>query len=187
MCIRDSLSTIDPTTILYNSEEVKTMANVNFGNAYIYGGAFDVQSIIFKNIFFKANVTSTKGGSISNDYNLPSISPLFGQFSLKFAGTDLKIQLSYRFSSSKSPLEYSDGGEDSIEETPLLDLDDKGNKMFNGMPSWGVLKFSSSFQISNKTKASLVLDNLLDIHYREFASGISSPGRNLNIVLEHNF
>ena len=185
--ISNDLSTIDPTTILYNSEEVKTMANVNFGNAYIYGGALDIKSLIFENIFFKANLTSTKGRSISNDYNLPSISPLFGQFSLKYAGTDLKIQLSYRFSSSKNPLDYSDGGEDSIEETPFVGLDEKGNKVFYGMPSWGVLKFSSSFQISNKTKASLVLDNLLDIHYREFASGISSPGRNLNIVLEHNF
>ena len=76
-------------------------------------------------------------------------------------------------------VDYSDGGEDSIEETPFVGLDEKRNKVFYGMPSWGVLKFSSSFQISNKTKASLVLDNLLDIHYREFASGISSRSSKL--------
>ena len=128
------------------------MANVNFGNAYIYGGALDIQSLIFENIFFKANFTSTKGGSISNDYNLPSISPLFGQFSLKYAGTDLKIQLSYRFSSSKNPLDYSDGGEDSIEETPFVGLDEKGNKVFYGMPSWGVLKFYPPFKFQIKRK-----------------------------------
>jgi len=31
------------------------------------------------------------------------------------------------------------------------------------------------------------LDNLFDIHYREFASGISAPGRNLNLVLSYKF
>jgi hemoglobin/transferrin/lactoferrin receptor protein len=55
------------------------------------------------------------------------------------------------------------------------------------MPSWGIFKLSSSYEISNNLKATLIFDNIFDIHYREFASGISSPGRNLNIVLEHKF
>ena len=185
--ILNDLTTLDPTTILYNSEEVKTMANINYGNAYIFGGSFDAQSSILKNLFFKASITSTNGGSVKNKYNLPSISPLFGHIALKLVSSDIKIQLSYKFSDSKNPSDYSNGGEDGLEETPLIGIDDKENEIYNGMPSWGVLKFSSSYQISNKTKASLIFDNILDIHYREFASGISSPGRNLNIVLEHNF
>ena len=185
--ILNDLTTIDPTTILYNSEEVKTMANINYGNAYIFGGSFDAQSSILKNLFFKASITSTNGGSVKNKYNLPSISPLFGHIALKLVSSDIKVQLSYKFSDRKNPSDYSNGGEDSLEETPIVGLDDKGNEIYSGMPSWGVLKLSSSYQISNRTKASLIFDNILDIHYREFASGISSPGRNLNIVLEHNF
>jgi hemoglobin/transferrin/lactoferrin receptor protein len=55
------------------------------------------------------------------------------------------------------------------------------------MPYWGVLKISSSYIFSENLKTTLILDNLFDIHYREFASGISAPGRNLNIVLSYRF
>ena len=58
---------------------------------------------------------------------------------------------------------------------------------FNGMPSWSVVKLSSSYEFSNKFKTLLVLDNVFDIHFREFASGISAPGRNLNLVLSYKF
>jgi hemoglobin/transferrin/lactoferrin receptor protein len=96
------------------------------------------------------------------------------------------MQLSYRFSEAKNPEEYSKGGEDGLEETPIIGYQNKA-PIYNGMPSWGVLKFSSKFKLTKNLKTILILDNLLDIHYREFASGISSPGRNLNIVFEYDF
>ena len=179
-------STIDSNTILYNFEEVKTMANVNLGRAYIYGFSFDSESTIFKNIYFKSNITYTEGGSVQRPEPLPSISPLFGSFYLKWIKSNLKMQLAYKFSGSKNPEDYSKGGEDGLEETPILSYVDKIPQYY-GMPSWGVLKLSSSYKLSNNFKATLILDNIFDIHYREFASGISSPGRNLNIVLEHKF
>lgn len=179
-------STIDSNTILYNFEEVKTMANVNLGRAYIYGFSFDSESTIFKNIYFKSNITYTEGGSVQRPEPLPSISPLFGSFYLKWIKSNLKMQLAYKFSGSKNPEDYSKGGEDGLEETPILSYADKIPQYY-GMPSWGVLKLSSSYELSNNFKATLILDNIFDIHYREFASGISSPGRNLNIVLEHKF
>jgi hemoglobin/transferrin/lactoferrin receptor protein len=55
------------------------------------------------------------------------------------------------------------------------------------MPSWSVLKLSSSYSFSKRLNTVIILDNLLDVHYREFASGISAPGRNLNIVLSYQF
>jgi hemoglobin/transferrin/lactoferrin receptor protein len=94
--------------------------------------------------------------------------------------------LSYKFSGSKKPKDYSLGGEDGLEETPLIGYSD-GIAQHYGMPSWRVVKFSSSYKFSDNLKATLIFDNLFDVHYREFASGISSPGRNLNIVLEHKF
>ena len=72
-----------------------------------------------------------------------------------------------------------------LEETPVIF--DGIDFSFNGMPSWGVVKLSSSYEFSNKFKTLLVLDNVFDIHYREFASGISAPGRNLNLVLSYKF
>ena len=184
--ILNDKSTADSKTILYNLEEVKTMANINSGRAYIYGFSFDSELAIFRNIFIKSNITYTEGGSVKNPNPLPSISPLFGSFYLKLVNSNIKMQLSYRFSGSKSPEDYSLGGEDGLEETPLLGYNDQVPQYY-GMPSWGVFKLSSSYKLSPNLKATLILDNLFDIHYREFASGISSPGRNLNLVLEHKF
>ena len=180
-------STEDSGTILYNLEEVKTMANINVGRAaYIYGASFDSEIAILKNLFFKSNITYTEGGSKKTHHPLPSISPLFGSFYLKWIHSRLKMQLSYKFSGSKNPLDYSLGGEDGLEETPILGYKD-GKTEYYGTPSWGVFKLSSSYPLSNNLKATLILDNIFDIHYKEYASGISSPGRNLNVVLEHKF
>ena len=184
--ILNDRTTDSPNTILYNSEEVITMANINKGRAYIYGFSFDSEAKISENFFFKSNLTYTRGGSVKNPNPLPSISPLFGAFYLKWIDSNLKMQLSYRFSEAKNPEEYSKGGEDGLEETPIIGYQNKA-PIYNGMPSWGVLKFSSSFKLTKNLKTILILDNLLDIHYREFASGISSPGRNLNIVFEYDF
>ena len=180
-------STEDSGTILYNLEEVKTMANINVGRAaYIYGVSFDSEIAILKNLFFKSNITYTEGGSKKTHHPLPSISPLFGSLYLNWIHSRLKMQLSYKFSGSKNPLDYSLGGEDGLEETPILGYKD-GKTEYYGTPSWGVFKLSSSYPLSNNLKATLILDNIFDIHYKEYASGISSPGRNLNVVLEHKF
>ncbi len=180
-------STEDSGTILYNLEEVKTMANINVGRAaYIYGASFDSEIAILKNLFFKSNITYTEGGSKKTHHPLPSISPLFGSLYLKWIHSRLKMQLSYKFSGSKNPLDYSLGGEDGLEETPILGYKD-GKTEYYGTPSWGVFKLSSSYPLFNNLKATLILDNIFDIHYKEYASGISSPGRNLNVVLEHEF
>ena len=91
------------------------------------------------------------------------------------------MQLTYKFSQSKSVEEYSFGGEDSLEETPHVY--ENGEIKYLGMPKWGIFQLSSLFRVSKKIKAQLLLDNIFDIHYREFASGISSPGRSLNLML----
>jgi len=183
--IINDTSTEDKSTIIFNSEEVITMANVNKGSAYIYGGTLDLKAHLYSNLLFTGNLTYTEGASVKNAHPLPSISPFFGYFSLKFLFKKSETQLAYRFSNSKNSDKYSIGGEDGLEETPEIfqGLD----SYFYGMPSWSILKLSSSYEFSNNFKTILILDNIFDLHYREFASGISAPGRNLNVVLSYKF
>ena len=183
--IINDTSTEDKSTIIFNSEEVITMANVNKGSAYIYGGTLDLKAHIYSNLLFTGNLTYTEGASVKNDHPLPSISPFFGYFSLKLLFKKSETQLAYRFSNSKNADKYSIGGEDGLEETPEIfqGLD----SYFYGMPSWSILKLSSSYKFSDNFKTTLILDNIFDLHYREFASGISAPGRNLNAVLSYKF
>ena len=182
--VLDDTSTTDSKTILFYNEEVTTMANVNKGNGYIYGSTLDIKKSLNKSVILNGNITYTYGKNTELDQFIPSISPLFGRLSLNFKYDKSESEISYKFSGSKSPDKYSLGGEDGLEETPIAyDL----KYGFHGMPSWGVFKISSSYIFSKKLKTILILDNLFDIHYREFASGISAPGRNLNIVLSYRF
>ena len=68
----------------------------------------------------------------------------------------------------------------------ILSIDENGNPIYGGMPKWGIFQLSSLVKINSKTYLQVLLDNIFDIHYREFASGISSPGRSLNLKLTLN-
>ena len=76
---------------------------------------------LLESFAFKANLTYTHGGSVDSHHPLPSISPLFGHLTLRYiVGKSSDFEFSYRFSSSKNPDKYSIGGEDGLEETPVI-------------------------------------------------------------------
>ena len=177
----DDTTTQNPITVLYDNEEVITMGNYNLGNSSVYGFNFDANYSFDEYFYLIGNLTYTKGDIVYNDYPMPSIPPLFGSLKLRFQKNNFNIQLKYKFSQSKSADDYSFGGEDSLDETPFVYED--GEIKYLGMPKWGIFQLSSLFRVSKKMKAQLLLDNIFDIHYREFASGISSPGRSLNLML----
>ena len=178
----------EDSTILFDDEYVQTMANFNLGSSNIYGGNFDFKAKVFDNIVLDGSLTYTKGSSFKDILPMPSIPPIFGILKLKLLKEKYKFQLSYRFSGSKNPDSYSKGGEDGLDETPLI-ISENGEKEYLGMPSWGVFQISSLFKtrfFKRPIDVKVVLDNIFDIHYREFASGISSSGRSLNLVVLFN-
>ena len=174
--------------ILYDEELVQTMANFNLGNSNIYGGNFDFKTRVLDNILINGSITYTKGSNLKDMLPMPSIPPLFGNIKFKILNEKSQYQLSYKFSGSKDPSTYSIGGEDGLDETPVT-IDSNGNIQYLGMPSWGVFQLSSLFKtnlLKRPIDFKIILDNIFDIHYREFASGISSPGRSLNLVAIFN-
>ena len=53
-----------------------------------------------------------------------------------------------------------------------------------GYPSWWVLDAQIGYSYSENSKLNIGVFNILDIHYKTFASGISSPGRSLMLSLK---
>ena len=170
--------------VLYDEEYVQTMANFNLGSSNIYGGNFDFKTKIISNILLDGSATYTKGSVQRDILPMPSIPPFFGNIKLKLLNEKSQYQISYRFSSSKDAKTYSIGGEDGLDETPAI-INQNGDIQYTGMPAWGVLQFSGLFKtklLERSVDLKIIFDNIFDIHYREFASGISSPGRSLNLV-----
>ena len=174
-------STKDDSTIIYNNEEVKTTANKNLGNRYIFGGSFDSYFTFSKNIFFKNSITITEGNKNEKYGPLPSISPIFGLLSINYKDSFFKLSSIINFSGSKDPEKYSFGGEDGLQETPIIE--GSNEIKYAGTPSWYDFSIIGDYTINNNLKINFGIYNLFDFHYREFGSGISAPGRNIQIGL----
>ena len=176
------ITTPDTSTIIYNNEEVTTIANKNLGNRFIHGFSVDGFNNLSRNLKIDYSLTYTKGDNNETYGPLPSISPLFGSLSLNYINNDLTIRAVYKFSDSKDPSEYSIGGEDGLDETPYI-IGQDGLKNFLGTPSWSDFSIFASKKISSNSTLRLGITNIFDIHYRTFASGISAPGRSFQAGL----
>jgi len=175
------LSTPDLSTILYNDDEVFTVANKNLGNRFIHGFSLDGFSKIYNNVKFDYNLTYTKGDNNESYGPLPSISPLYGSLSLSYLKKDFNIKMIYKFSDSKKASEYSFGGEDGLDETPIRVTND--GLIYLGTPKWSDFSIFTSKSMSNNIILRVGMTNIFDNHYRTFASGISAPGRSFQVGL----
>ncbi|MDT0553604.1 TonB-dependent receptor plug domain-containing protein [Urechidicola vernalis] len=166
-------------TIIYDGEEVETYANVNHDNAYIYGSTLTLGGNLSKHFKTSASATYTKGRAYDSGLPLSSIPPLFGNVDFAFAKKRLEMSLSFRFNATKKIEDYNlIEGIDNIEQTPINEDGD-----FVGTPSWNSLNLYSSYNITKNLNIQFMIDNIFDNHYKEFASGISAPGRNYSISL----
>ena len=165
-------------TILYNGEEVTTLANDNLGNRYLFGGSLDGNLTFSEYLSLRADINLIEAVKSDQYGPLPSISPLFGNLLLTYNKKDWFTSLRYQFSGAKDPEDYSFGGEDGLEETPQIP---GSTNLFAGTPAWTEFSFLTQYQWNEKIRIRLGLDNIFDVHYRSFASGVSAPGRNLKL------
>jgi len=172
-------------TIIYNGDEVITQANKNLGNRFIYGLSSEFSYQLSKNFNSQFNITFTKGNKDYSAGPMPSIPPLFGSFYFNYESPKITAQINWKFSASKSPFEYSWGGEDGLDETPITNFNatDEREK-YAGGPKWNTLSLLSQYRFSEKTKLKFGVTNIFDFHYRTFASGISSEGRSFYIGIK---
>ena len=139
-------STENLNTIIYNGDEVLTQANKNLGNRFIYGLCLDGEVSLgsLMKIYGGVNFTSSDKNS---DYGpMPSIAPFFGTFTFSSKYRKWSNFLIWKFSGSKKPVDYSWGGEDGLNETPIvapnepLEID-----RFYGIPSWNILSLLTQY------------------------------------------
>lgn len=171
-------------TILFDGDEANIVANVNMGNAYIVGGTFHAKGQLSNTWYARASVTYTQGHTYDTDEPLSSIPPLFGQLECNYVRNRIETGANIIFNGRKKASEYNiSEGIDNIEETPYLPEEDA----YYGSPSWFTLNYHLRVKTSRHIDVLFNVDNILDAHYKEFASAISAPGRNFSVTLIGNF
>jgi outer membrane receptor protein involved in Fe transport len=126
-------------------------------------------------LFAVANYTHGKeqedGGAT---YPADRIPPLNGQLGLEyFIDENWRLEPYLMFAGEQDRLSPRDAGDPRI------------NPM--GTPGWGTLNLLLDWQATPTLQVGLRLENLTDKYYREHASGIDAPGRNLGVWVNCQF
>jgi len=175
---RDYFEINNSPTIMYNGEQGNVMVNVNKNNAYIIGSTFSFKGEINTNWNTKGSLTFTKGEAYDTHLPLSSIPPVFGDLEISYNYKNLQAGFNWKFNAKKSIKDYNlVEGKDNEEQTPYNSLTDS----YYGNPSWNTFNIYSNYKINNSITAFMNIENIFDVHYKEFASAISAPGRNLSL------
>jgi hemoglobin/transferrin/lactoferrin receptor protein len=170
--------------ILYNGEWAETYANVNSGNAGIYGASIVMDGKITPRLKMEGGIFYTKGEMLDKKRPMPSIPPIYGNSKLIYKFENMETALQYKFMLEKPVDEYDIvGGIDNIEESPV----NPETGEYAGFPQWHILNWYGTYHINKNFSLNLGVENIFDIHYKQFASAISAPGRNIKIQINTQF
>lgn len=179
----------DGNTILYDGEIGSVVKNINKGRAYITGFTANYFGRLNNSFKTSGSITYTKGKTFDTNEPMSSIPPLFGRFEISYRKNRIELSVDYRFNAKKDIKDYNiSEGIDNHVQTPIINVNatnvvDK----YYGTPSWQTLGLNGKYNVNQNFWIQGKVTNLFDEHYKEFASGVSAPGRNFSVALHATF
>ena len=158
-------------SIVYDGSKCQVLANVNTGKARIYGVQASLLAQVTKVFSILSNLTYTVG-TLDDKTPLDHIPPVYGMTAFNLELKKFKGSFYVNYNGWKRISQYSSSGED--------------NEVYAtqwGTPSWYTLNLKASYQVNRYLNIEAGVENILNEQYRKFASGISSPGRNVIVAL----
>jgi hemoglobin/transferrin/lactoferrin receptor protein len=168
-------------SIFYSGQLSRVTMAVNANEAYIYGFNAFLVADVTENFSINNSINYTFGRIVTDtvDYPLDHIPPVFGKSSFVYKHSGFRSEFYVYYNGTKASWNYNLFGEDN--EANSADP-------VNGyMPAWVTFNLRASYQFTRHLQAQVAVENLLDEHYRVFASNISAPGRNFIVSLRARF
>ena len=157
-------------SLIYEGENRKIQTNINAEQAIIYGGSGRIKVIFSKNIHLSSSINYTKGYLTNSKDPFAHIPPLFGKTGLLFEKENWDLEVFSHYNGWKRKADFAAGTSDNPQEATV-----------DGSPSWYTINFRASLSLNESVTLQFGINNLMDQHYKMFASGISAPGRNLMV------
>ena len=153
-------------------------ATQNKAKAIVYGFNLNGRLRIMDNTDIAGTYTYTKVtyNDGSKEMPLDHIPPSYGRLGIKHGNEKWNAEVFSVFNGWKRIADYNLNGED--------------NEIYatkDGMPSWMTLNFASYFNPRKNISVGFQIENITDLNYRYFASGISAVGRNYIISCRLSF
>lgn len=161
-------------SILYDGEMMMVITNANIQNATLKGINMEFNQQLSKKINLLFSSSFLKGKR-SDSLPLSHIPPLSIRGEINYLiNQNSNLLIFSHYNGWKKDEDFDINGVDNLEESTI-----------DGTPSWYTLNILYSRKI-NRLLFSIACENILDVHYKTFASGISSPGRNFILNLQVN-
>lgn len=158
-------------TIIYQDEVSNVYALVNTGYAIIYGTQLKAEIKPHPALRLKSVLTLTSGHD-NDDEPLRHVPPVFGATHLTYEIGLIKADFYALYNGSVTYDKLAPGEK---EKAYMYATDENGNPW---SPGWFTLNLKSSFNVANRLDLTIGIENILDVRYRPYSSGIASPGRN---------
>ncbi|MBC8266174.1 MAG: TonB-dependent receptor [Flavobacteriales bacterium] len=162
-------------SMLYDGELMRIQMNKNIESATINGISLLGKFYPNNSFTISANCNYLKGRN-SNNKPLAHIPPLNATVSFAYLYRQQEIEFYCKYNAWKKQEDYDIAGVDNLEEATI-----------DGTPMWYTLNLHYSYKIDETLTIGIGLENMMNIHYKTFASGISASGRNFILSLHSNF
>ncbi len=162
--------------MLYDGELSQVYSLVNASEATLYGGSVFMKLSLPLRFFVSTDFTYMKGEDIEGNA-IRHIPPFYGGFHFFYENKGLKADLYMLYNGEISNANLSPEEQSKVH---MYEKDVNGNPY---SPAWNTLNFKASARIAKILTLQAGVENILDVRYRPYSSGIVAPGRNFYISL----
>ncbi len=172
------------SVIDYDGVPSNVLAIQNAASAEVVGIQAGFELAITRHFLFTSRYNWQKGTEeLDDETKSPSrhAAPAFGMTRLTFAKGKLKFVLTSQYNAE---VVFEDM---PVEEKgkPQLYAKDSDGKPYS--PSWTIFNLNSSYQLFSFLEINAGIENIRDLRYRTYSSGLSAPGRNFTFSIKGSF
>ncbi len=168
-------------TIDYNNGKSLVVQSANINNGHVTGISSNLYYRLGKHFTLRGGAEITNGritlDSISGP--LDHIPPFYAFFNANYQKEKFNLQLSLLYNDIKANNDFRIGAEDNEQYS--------ADPIKGFIPSWTIINVKWEYKITKELTIQSGIDNIMDLRYRTFGSGVSGLGRNVFFALRGNF
>lgn len=164
--------------------EDRIKARQNGKSAYLYGASLFAKAHILDCLYLTTNLNYQMGKETTMygvQSTMPHVAPLFGDIRLAYDKNKFKIELYSIFNAAMTPSQMPikvDENEDNY-------LKDSNGKLYS--PSWATVNIKGLYRLNDNINIVMGVENIGDMRYRIYRSGVPSMGRNFVFSVAFKF
>lgn len=171
-------------SIMYSGEMSKVQAIQNAAEARVWGIQTGIDFDLWAGFTLQSRFSYQKGEEeLDNGTTNPlrHASPWFGNTKIQYSVSKWRSELNLVYNGEVS---FKDLSDDERSKPFYYAIDKNGNPY---TPAYAILNFKNVYYFNSNWMISAGIENMFDLRYRAYSSGLVAPGRNVMLALKASF